>query len=269
MVDKIKNNNWQKFYYEKADGNYNLDKTIGKKIDRAISFMNENLFPGSRILEVGCGVAGLVSRLSSDVIYYGMDNSEYAIRKAQDQWKDKKNVNFFISSVDDLNFEKEYFDIIIAHYVLEHLDNPKEFLLRSVKLLKPGGYLILVAPNLEFPFAYPSALRHKSFFYRLYYYLVRLYDFFTRLLGIYNFRTIEDNYLNVTGKYQLIDDDLVYLASTYEVVHLLQRNNLNIIEADRLQNKKGLKNMVKYILTFFPGLRYFGTEMFLICKKYE
>lgn len=48
---------------------------------------------------------------------------------------------------EELPFEKESFDVIVALEVIEHLENPRHMMRVLNKLLKPGGHLILSTPN--------------------------------------------------------------------------------------------------------------------------
>jgi 2-polyprenyl-3-methyl-5-hydroxy-6-metoxy-1,4-benzoquinol methylase len=51
-------------------------------------------------------------------------------------------------SKDFLPFRNNYFDVIIAIEVIEHLYNPDHAVLEAKRLLRPGGFLILSTPNL-------------------------------------------------------------------------------------------------------------------------
>ena len=53
-----------------------------------------------------------------------------------------------IISGDDLsNFEDDSFDVIIADYVLEHVDNPDKFALEILRVLKPNGLFAARTPH--------------------------------------------------------------------------------------------------------------------------
>ena len=47
----------------------------------------------------------------------------------------------------NLNEIKEKFDIITAHQVLEHVENPMKFMSQVLRILKPGGILYFEIPN--------------------------------------------------------------------------------------------------------------------------
>lgn len=57
-------------------------------------------------------------------------------------------IDFNLASDGYLPFQKDTFDMVMAHDVLEHLhDSPKDMLNDLVALVKPGGYLFITVPN--------------------------------------------------------------------------------------------------------------------------
>ena len=52
----------------------------------------------------------------------------------------------------------------------------------AVRVLIPGGHLILLAPNLEFPLSYINAIRHKGFLYKIWLDSARMSDYLMRIL---------------------------------------------------------------------------------------
>lgn len=257
---------WQEHYYEIANADFATQAQADKKLSQAIGFVRRVLTPGSSVLDVGCGMAGLADVLPDGVAYTGQDASPFAVRTARARLGKGKTV--VLGDLHTLSFPDQSFNLVWARFVLEHLSHPREALLEMIRVLKPGGHLLIIAPNLEFPFAYPTAVRHKPGWYRYYFYLVRLGDYLVRLCGVYRFRTLRDNFLSATGRYELKDDDLVYLSSTYEVVHFLRRQGLSIqyIDAPRCASRAATARL-RHMLTCLPGLAYWGTELFLIARK--
>ena len=100
----------------------------------------------------------------------------------------KKNIaadgKFKLINPDDseLPFGDKYFDFVFGVYSLEHFKKPRKMLDEAVRVLKPKGYLILLAPNLEFPFARINAVRHKGFLYKTGLCAARIYDYLMRIL---------------------------------------------------------------------------------------
>lgn len=80
---------------------------------------------------------------------FGVDLPKYV-----NQFKDNFN-NWHIDNrpadltQDNLPFENDYFDLIIASEILEHLRfHPRTFFAELARVLKPGGRILLTTPNL-------------------------------------------------------------------------------------------------------------------------
>lgn len=62
----------------------------------------------------------------------------------------------------DLPFEDSSFDLIWCSEVIEHLNDPTHFRAEAMRLLKPGGKLVLTTPNSYFWFYSVAALFGKT-----------------------------------------------------------------------------------------------------------
>ena len=251
---------WEKYYYEVAD----REECKSEKRKKILDYILDNIQEGDKLLEIGCGTAIITKYLPENVTYIGLDVSDYALKMA----KKRRNVKLINASADKIPFTNEVFDFVLAIFSLEHLNRPKESLLEMIRVLKRGSYLIICAPNLEMPLAFPSALRHTDKIFRLKFHFLRFYDYLLRLFGQYNFRIIKENYLQKTGQYEIADDDLVYLVSSFEVVHFLQKNGFKKIFVNTFRiNTKNTKNTIKKWITYLPGMQYYGVELFIIAEK--
>jgi ubiquinone/menaquinone biosynthesis C-methylase UbiE len=56
--------------------------------------------------------------------------------------------NLVLASADNLPFRDASFDLITLNMVVEHLDNPAKTFCETVRVLSPGGLLIIHTPNL-------------------------------------------------------------------------------------------------------------------------
>jgi|GEM_PF-5712981 SAM-dependent methyltransferase len=137
--------NWNNLYNAHEDPNYIEGYYIVPiEIIRTMSEIGKNL----SLLEVGFG-EGLflydAYKFGFDV--YGMEASDRAVEIA----KSRIPVGRFICSKAfeiPSNWPEKY-DVISAFEVLEHLENPKDFIDFAYSHLKPGGILILCLPNKE------------------------------------------------------------------------------------------------------------------------
>jgi len=59
------------------------------------------------------------------------------------------------------------FDVIFSTFVLEHMSDPKHTLETLLKLLRPGGALLLFCPRYDFPFYLSHSADHYGWFQRL------------------------------------------------------------------------------------------------------
>lgn len=263
--------NWEKKYYEIADKDTENEMKTDNKMRYVLYYCAQNSNVGDKFLEIGCGTASLANFLRKKFFYTGLDISEYALNKANKRLGNMSNVNIVRGTADKLPFKNNEFKIVFSRFGLEHFDCPRKSLAEMVRVLQPSGSLIIITPNLEFPFCFPSALRHKSIFFRIGFYSLRLTDYFLRLLGIFTFRTIADNYLKATGKYEIIDDDLVYIASTFEILRYLEKHHklqrLYVNQSLDTAKINFIKNVLKQFIAFMPGMKYYGDVCFIIMRK--
>jgi 2-polyprenyl-3-methyl-5-hydroxy-6-metoxy-1,4-benzoquinol methylase len=102
--------------------------------------------PGGRLLEVGCGNGEYLKRMEDlgwDV--QGVEPDTEAARIARDQ----HGVPVTAGRLEEADIPDNSLDAIIIQHVLEHVPNPLTLLRRCLCLLKPGGQLIILTPNLE------------------------------------------------------------------------------------------------------------------------
>lgn len=103
---------------------------------------------GQIVLDAACG-SGYGSRILSQKAkkVVGVDISSDAINYAQ-KYNFKNNIEYQIVDLNQpLKFQNEHFDVIISFETLEHLQNREGFLNELKRILKPGGILIISAPD--------------------------------------------------------------------------------------------------------------------------
>jgi SAM-dependent methyltransferase len=106
-------------------------------------------FPGMRILDLGCGTAGILAALPPDVHYVGYDMSPHYIDAARRRYGDRGTFHCRLleeAEVADL----EPFDLVLGTGVLHHLDDAtaRRFMATAASALRPGGRIYTVDPCL-------------------------------------------------------------------------------------------------------------------------
>lgn len=88
-----------------------------------------------RLLDLGCGNSPYRHLLSTDIQYIGYDVDRQGSRPA------------VVGTVGSLPFGDGVFDAVLSTQVLEHVADPSAMLAEAARVLKPGGRLILSAPQ--------------------------------------------------------------------------------------------------------------------------
>lgn len=88
------------------------------------------------LLDVGCGGRPYESAMPAGVEYLGIDTPASSLSQP-DVW----------SLADPLPFQSNVFHTVLCTQVLEHLAEPKSAIFEFSRVLRPGGHLILTAPQ--------------------------------------------------------------------------------------------------------------------------
>ncbi len=102
---------------------------------------------GGRILDVGVGTGLSLVDYAPTTKICGVDISEPMLRKAHERVRTHKLHNVETLAVMDaknLAFPDNHFDAVVAQYVITAVPDPEATLDDFIRVLKPGGELILV-----------------------------------------------------------------------------------------------------------------------------
>ena len=89
------------------------------------------------VLDVGCGVGGLMEIFDDRWRKYGIEPSEFASEKAEN-----KGVQI-MRSINTI--ESASMDVIIFRGTLQHINFPMQTLAQAARILKPGGLMVILA----------------------------------------------------------------------------------------------------------------------------
>ena len=101
-----------------------------------------------RVLENGCGVGMYVEHIepyASSVVGLEYDFERAAAARQRSQ-------HITNAAGEYLPFATGIFDVILSHEVLEHVQDDRLAVQEMVRVLRPGGRIVLFAPNRGYPF---------------------------------------------------------------------------------------------------------------------
>jgi ubiquinone/menaquinone biosynthesis C-methylase UbiE len=109
--------------------------------DAVLNYSN----PESRILDVGCGTGVTTCHLHQfRPNIQGVDFSNLFIEKA------RQYASFFdVMDMTNLKFPDQTFDLVCSTDAIEHVAGLERGLREMMRIVKPGGYLVVQAPNLS------------------------------------------------------------------------------------------------------------------------
>ena len=138
----------QKALREQANPNSILHKLRYKgftaKINKSLG-MCTFAQPPFKVLDIGCGDGHTLDlyRHGQSVETHGVDFNADALALAA-----RNGHKVYAGRFEDVNLPVEYFDLVTASHVIEHVPDPKEFAAKAFSILKPGGILWMETPNI-------------------------------------------------------------------------------------------------------------------------
>lgn len=102
---------------------------------------------GERLLDVGCGDGGFISRVKDkfDKVY-GLDISPVSVELCRKMGVEATQINLNQQAIP---YPDDFFDTVASLEVIEHVFDPLFFLKEIYRVLKPGGVLIISTPNIR------------------------------------------------------------------------------------------------------------------------
>jgi SAM-dependent methyltransferase len=121
-------------------GQVGVQKPASVRLQKAAGLVGSN----NQVLDVGCadGTFGELLIKNGNRVY-GIEGSKSAAVLAQ-----KKGLIVNTSDIESgFNFEDNFFDVVFAGEIIEHLIDTEFFLDEIRRVLKPNGWVILTTPN--------------------------------------------------------------------------------------------------------------------------
>ena len=113
---------------------YSLAKYLYNRFD---------LKKNQKLIDIGCGRGDFLKTFT----FYGLDctgvdSSDQSVQDLVEYGVKKCNLE-----EDALPYEDDYFDVVYHKSVIEHLADPSNLMKESLRILKPGGRLIVLTPE--------------------------------------------------------------------------------------------------------------------------
>jgi 2-polyprenyl-3-methyl-5-hydroxy-6-metoxy-1,4-benzoquinol methylase len=113
---------------------------------RYLKFMALKHDPAGKLLDVGCGAGRLLNRMRKlGWEVEGIDFDPQAANKVTTRYGIKTHVGDLV----DCKLPDAFFDAITMSQTIEHLAHPDSTLAECLRILKPGGKLIMTTPNVN------------------------------------------------------------------------------------------------------------------------
>ena len=107
-------------------------------------------FVDGKILDIGCADGVFTKEIldktqAAEII--GIDVLESSINWARAHWKEEKRLKFEVGNAHKLKFKQNSFGAVYILEVMEHVSDPIDVLNEAKRVLKKGGYLIMLVPS--------------------------------------------------------------------------------------------------------------------------
>lgn len=215
--------------------------------------------PGGRALDVGCGVGQVVARLTeAGFEAHGVDVSEPNIAKAR-----KFSERCQLYDGKRLPFSDGFFQSAGALNVLEHVEEPEAFLQELVRVVQPGGKIVISSPN----------------FFRVF----GFRDYHPRMRGLgnkwRNWQRIQAKRAQMQSEPNAVrfdrmpaivkepftpDDDAIIATNAYEMEFFLKRAGCEVLSV--ACTDRYVANPIDFALNLGPW-RYLMFNAFLVARK--
>ena len=129
--------------FEHVVGMRKVEKEWRKKAD--MMFLDEVPHKGN-LLDVGCGKGDLLVRLlRQGWTVEGLEVDAEAMSNA----RTNHGLNIHPGALEDQRFPDNMFDAITMNHVIEHVHDPIFLIRECLRIVKPGGSLIMATPNIR------------------------------------------------------------------------------------------------------------------------
>lgn len=116
-----------------------------------------------RILDVGCGIGTYTRKFSTfSSSVFGVDVDCEKLATANPPLP-----NVTAAPAEALPYPDDYFDIVFLHEVIEHVTSDRDAIAEAVRVVGPGGHVVIFAPNRLYLFETHGIYVGKRYIFKL------------------------------------------------------------------------------------------------------
>lgn len=118
---------------------------------------------GRWVLDVGCGLGTYVRKFAPFTEHaFGIDVDEERVAEGA-----RTLPNLQVSASEHLPFSDQAFDVVVLNEVIEHVDDDRQTIAECIRVLRPGGRVVIFAPNRLYLFETHGIYVGKRYVFRL------------------------------------------------------------------------------------------------------
>lgn len=141
-------NDYAEEYHHETSGGYALRVRRRKVLE---------LFdqPGGKVLDLGCGPSPMAEELvKRGCEFWGVDPSSKMLDIGRRRFRDHERIHFLAGDATRVSLPDGFFDAVLCMGVMDALGDGHGAVREMLRLLKPGGTLIVTFTNLYSPYAW-------------------------------------------------------------------------------------------------------------------
>lgn len=135
---------WNKYIYPSSE-EARRDRIVKARVERILNFVKQHGIPRRRMIEVGAGTGQFCELMKQS----GSFDEILAIEPTPSSADscEKRGLEVLRQPIETVPAGKGNANLIVSFEVLEHLFSPKNYLEHCIRLLAPGGMLVVTCPS--------------------------------------------------------------------------------------------------------------------------
>jgi 2-polyprenyl-3-methyl-5-hydroxy-6-metoxy-1,4-benzoquinol methylase len=135
---------WNKYIYPSSE-EARRERIVKPRVERILGFVEQHGIPKRRMIEVGAGTGQFCEMMKQSGSFEEIVAIEPTPSSADSC--EKRGLEVLRQPIETVPADKGNAQLIVSFEVLEHLFSPKTYLEHCIRLLAPGGMLVVTCPS--------------------------------------------------------------------------------------------------------------------------